>query len=187
MRLLLDLHSLDGRNSLRSWLLGTWQTAEKEAKTSGIMALAVVFGVAMLSVMNAINCCRAKMVTGNEEDMREFVSIVAAQPLLLLFARQQTMQMADHRVSPLDDAKQGQRVVSATRLPPGQEGAQDAGRPRNSARNDGASSLHALTSSLTATLGRSQAAAEPWKRAHHTHRMGARRAAGGAAKGPDSD
>ena len=50
MQIPLDLHSLDDQNSLRSWRsLGTWHFAEKVAKTSGIMALAAVFGVGMLA------------------------------------------------------------------------------------------------------------------------------------------
>lgn len=55
MRGLLDLHSLDDRNSLRSWLgptrnqeSGHLAICGELAKTSGIMALAVDFGVASL-------------------------------------------------------------------------------------------------------------------------------------------
>lgn len=51
MRALLDLHSLDDRNSLRSWLettrnqeSGHLAICGELAKTSGIMALAVKFG-----------------------------------------------------------------------------------------------------------------------------------------------
>lgn len=46
---------------------------------------------------------------------------------------------------------------------------QDDEQPRNSARNDMPTSLHALTSSRTASLWHSQMTAEPWKRAHLTH------------------
>lgn len=51
---------------------------------------------------------------------------------------------------------------------------QDDEQPRNSARNDMPTSLHALTSSRTASLWHSQMTAEPWKRAHLTHQKGIR-------------
>jgi cell division protein FtsX len=40
------------RQDIRS--LGTWHFAEKVAKKSGIMALAVIFGVTMFTLMNTI-------------------------------------------------------------------------------------------------------------------------------------
>jgi hypothetical protein len=71
------------RQDIRS--LGTWHFAEKVAKTSGIMALAVLLGVAMLALMDAIKKTELTRVSANKAEMQGLVSIRAAQPLLFLY------------------------------------------------------------------------------------------------------
>lgn len=58
-----------GRQEIRS--LGTWHFAEKVAKTSGIMALAVLLGVAMFALMDAINVNTVTTVPGHYAQGRE--------------------------------------------------------------------------------------------------------------------
>lgn len=95
------------RQEIRS--LGTWQFAEKVAKTSGIMAQAVVLGVAMLALRDAIKPSAMMVVDSNEAELDVVVSIRAAQHPYLLSTHQRPCIWLTTAVG---YSKQGQRMSS---------------------------------------------------------------------------